>query len=195
MHVLLRRTLGRCAKGFTLVELMVALAVAAILMIIAVPSFTNMINASRLTTTVNDFVAAINTARLEAVKLNGYTQLCSDSTANNTSDTLGSACNPQSGVAQSGAVYAWTGATGATAKPVLASIAGLTSPVQLSGSIAALRFSGVGLGYLAGGNSSSPYGGLVATVCNSQLKSNNRVAIKITGGSIIYTQTSTGTCP
>lgn len=192
MHVLLRRTLGRCAKGFTVVELMVTVAVAAVLMVIAVPSFNNMINAYRLTTTVNDFIAAINTARLEAVKLNGYTQLCSDSTTNNTGDTLGVACNPQSGVAQSGAVYSLAGTTAA---PVLASTAGLTSPVQLSGSIAALRFSGIGLGYLAGGNSGSPYSGLVATICNNLLKSNNRVAIKITGGSIVYTQTSTGTCP
>jgi type IV fimbrial biogenesis protein FimT len=187
MHVSLRSTPVRHARGFTVVELMITLGVIAILMVIAVPSFSNMINSYKLTTAANDIVAAINGARLEAVKLNGYTQLCSDSSTNNTSDTLGGACN-----SQPGAVYSLTGST---PNPVLAPIAGLTSPVQLHGSITALRFSGIGLAYTPATNCGSPYSGTVADICNSQLKSNNHVIVTMTAGSIVSTQTSTGTCP
>ncbi|PPD50169.1 MAG: pilus assembly protein FimT [Methylobacter sp.] len=54
--------------GFTLVELMVTLAVASILVGIATPSFQTMISNSRLTSTTNDFIGALTFARSEAVK-------------------------------------------------------------------------------------------------------------------------------
>lgn len=54
--------------GFTLIELMMALAIAAIILTQAVPSFTRMIKNNRMTTQVNQFVVALNLARSEAVK-------------------------------------------------------------------------------------------------------------------------------
>lgn len=59
--------LPRRAHGFTLVELMVTLAVAAIVMTMAVPSFTEMTQNNRLTTQANQLVAALNLARSEAI--------------------------------------------------------------------------------------------------------------------------------
>lgn len=56
------------SAGFTLVELMMALAVAAIVLTQAVPSFSRMIKNNRMTTQVNQFVVALNLARSEAVK-------------------------------------------------------------------------------------------------------------------------------
>lgn len=56
--------------GFTLVELMVALAVLAILITIALPSFTNMIQNNRSAALANSIVTALNVARSEAVKRN-----------------------------------------------------------------------------------------------------------------------------
>lgn len=53
--------------GFTLVELMVTLAIAAILMTMAVPSFTEMTKNNRLTTQTNQMVTALNLARSEAI--------------------------------------------------------------------------------------------------------------------------------
>jgi type IV fimbrial biogenesis protein FimT len=53
--------------GFTLVELMVTLAIAAIVMTMAVPSFTDMTRNNRLTTQANQLVTALNLARSEAI--------------------------------------------------------------------------------------------------------------------------------
>ncbi|OWW22472.1 GspH/FimT family pseudopilin [Noviherbaspirillum denitrificans] len=54
--------------GFTLVELTVTLSVAAILFTVAVPSFVGIIRDLQLSSAANDFFAAINLARAEAVQ-------------------------------------------------------------------------------------------------------------------------------
>jgi type IV fimbrial biogenesis protein FimT len=53
--------------GFTLVELMITLAIAVILLTIGVPSFSTAIKNNRLTSATNDLVAVLNLARSEAV--------------------------------------------------------------------------------------------------------------------------------
>jgi type IV fimbrial biogenesis protein FimT len=55
-------------QGFTLVELMVTLAVAAIILAIAAPSFSQMIRENRLITTANNLVGNIQLARSEAIR-------------------------------------------------------------------------------------------------------------------------------
>jgi type IV fimbrial biogenesis protein FimT len=177
------------ARGFTIVELMITVAVAAILLIIAVPSFRNIINSNRLTTATNTLVNALNTARMEAIKRNASVQFCSNSATNNTSDNLGTGCGTDGG-----AVVLQT--TSTTTTQVLDSAQGLVAPVQLSGDITAIRFNSQGIGYEAG-TSSAPFTGTVATLCVADLSSNNRIAIGMTTGTIIATTTttSTGACP
>lgn len=61
------RSTARAATGFTLVELMVTLAVAAILVAVALPSFQRMTANNTITNTYYDLMAAVRNARSEAV--------------------------------------------------------------------------------------------------------------------------------
>lgn len=180
------RGAARRKRGFTLVELVVTIAVAAVLLAFAIPSFKSITLSNKLTTTANDFVAAINIARMESVKLNANVQLCSDSSTNNTSDTLGAYCSTQT----AGTVVAMIGSN-----PTLVRTApvGIATPLKLNGSMVALRFSGQGLAQIAG--TSAPYNGLVADICTSSLSSDNHRLINMTTGSIIVTSTGPGACP
>ena len=58
------------SSGFTLVELMVTLAVLVILAAIAAPNFARMIAENRTTSAANEFLGMLQTARSEAVRLN-----------------------------------------------------------------------------------------------------------------------------
>lgn len=63
-------------NGFTLIELMVTLSVAAIVLSIAVPSFQTQVLNNRSIALGEDFATAINYARAEAVKRAGRVSLC-----------------------------------------------------------------------------------------------------------------------
>lgn len=67
---------ARRSRGFTMVELMVALLVLAILLAMAVPSFRDATLSSRLTGYANDLVASAQIARSEAIKRNVGVTLC-----------------------------------------------------------------------------------------------------------------------
>ncbi len=66
----------RRQAGFTLVELLVALAVAAILLAVGVPSFRSTIASNRLTSTTNDLVGTLAQARSEAIKRGTRVTVC-----------------------------------------------------------------------------------------------------------------------
>ena len=55
-------------EGFSLIELMVTLSVGAILMAVAIPTFTSMLANNRLSTQTNGLVLSLNMARSEAIK-------------------------------------------------------------------------------------------------------------------------------
>lgn len=69
----------RTAEGFTLVELMVTVAVLAILTTLAIPSFTTLINSNQLVSQANELVAVMQGARSEAIRRNTRVYLCSSS--------------------------------------------------------------------------------------------------------------------
>ncbi len=62
--------------GFTLLELMIVLALAAVILAIGAPSFTEFRRNGRLTADANDFLTAVQMARTEAVKQQRTVSLC-----------------------------------------------------------------------------------------------------------------------
>lgn len=66
---------GRQA-GFSLIELMVTIAVAAILLGLALPSFTASIRSNRVSSAANTLLATINFARMEAMRSKETARIC-----------------------------------------------------------------------------------------------------------------------
>lgn len=66
----------RTPRGFTLIELMVTLAILAILTMIALPSFRDSIHRSRVGAASNGLLASLNYARAEAITRGQVVTLC-----------------------------------------------------------------------------------------------------------------------
>lgn len=67
MRRTLRSAVGIQRPGFSLIELIVVLAIAMILSTLAVPSFAGLFGQTRVTTGINDFFSAVNATRSEAL--------------------------------------------------------------------------------------------------------------------------------
>jgi type IV fimbrial biogenesis protein FimT len=63
-------------RGYTLVELLVTLAMGAILLAIAIPGYAFLVNSSRLTAVTNDLVTALHLTRSEAIKRGTRVTVC-----------------------------------------------------------------------------------------------------------------------
>ena len=74
-------------QGFTLVELMMAVLVMAVVLTVAVPGFESVINGSRLTGAANELLASLQSARMEAIRRNRRTVLCLSRNANSANPT------------------------------------------------------------------------------------------------------------
>ena len=66
-------------SGFTLLELMIVLALGALIMTMAIPSFRNSINNQRLVTATNELVMSFTLAKSEAIKRVVYVSVCKSS--------------------------------------------------------------------------------------------------------------------
>jgi len=66
-------------SGFTIIELMFTLAVAAALLVVAVPAFMNIVQNNRVTAQANSFLTAVTLARSEAIKRRDTVNVVADS--------------------------------------------------------------------------------------------------------------------
>jgi type IV fimbrial biogenesis protein FimT len=64
------------AEGVTLIELMVAVAVIAMVFAVGVPAFSDFVANNRMTSATNDIVSALHLARIEAIRRDGAVELC-----------------------------------------------------------------------------------------------------------------------
>lgn len=171
------RTLHRAPRltaGFTLIELMVTLVVAAILLAIAIPSFTYLTVSNKLTTSANSLVSNLAIARMAAVKRNADVGIC----ANNTCSV-----NFPAG----------------TATVIHAGITGIqTNVINIQG-VTHLAYGAQGLAYKVTATApltkdSAPYTGLVADIFTGQISSNTHRCVYLTSGSVVSTCTDNANC-
>jgi type IV fimbrial biogenesis protein FimT len=118
-------------RGFTLIEMMVAITVMVILSMIAVPSFRDASLSSQLRSSANDFIASANFARGEAIKRGTAVIMCVS--------VDGSTC------AAGGWEQGWIVSSGTT---VLAHESAAPNGFKISaaGNIANLSFQAIGVG-------------------------------------------------
>lgn len=75
------RWISLSVTGLTFIELLVALSITTILLTLAVPSFEAMLRESRLSSSVNTYVASLLWARSEATKRNSRVTICKSADA------------------------------------------------------------------------------------------------------------------
>lgn len=74
-------------SGFTLIELMVTIALAAIILTQAVPSFHSLVQNNRLISQKNEFISNLNMARSEALKRSTRVTVCASTDKTNCDST------------------------------------------------------------------------------------------------------------
>lgn len=159
--------------GVTLIELMFAIAILAILVTVAVPSFRDASLTSRLSSISNDLLASIQVARSEAIKSNSVTTLC-------TSDD-GAACAASGDWEQGWIVLDGDGV-------VIQSHAALPDGFKVAEASAAeeLLFQPIGVGASAAS----------FTVCRDDPVGNQERIVTVTAtGMASVTRTTDGACP
>jgi len=73
-------------SGFTLLELMIVIAIVGILISLAVPSFREMIMNNRITSGANEFATAFSVARIGAIKRGSGTVIVADSSGTSSNE-------------------------------------------------------------------------------------------------------------
>ena len=74
-------------SGFTLIELMITLAIVGILLTVGVPSLKTFMQGNQLIAAANELVSALHIARSEAIKLNSRVSICESSNGTSCSNT------------------------------------------------------------------------------------------------------------
>ena len=152
-------------RAFTLIELLITLAVVGILATISAPSMKQFIHSNRLSTATNELIADFNLARSEAIKRSISTGVCKSS---------GTACTT-TGVWTTGwLVFADTDLTPgwSATDTVLRVHESLPGGISVTAAANVVMFSGQGL--LSAGNG-------IYTLCSSEINKSRELNLTITG--------------
>ena len=161
-----------CSGGFTLVELITALAVLAILVALAVPNFNDATLSARLNGFANSLVASAQVARSEAIKRNSTIRLCASAD--------GATCAASGGWEQGWVVLTDDDAVLQVQQPLPSEF-----KVTQTGGTANLNFPGTVVGTTTA----------TLTVCRSTPVGNEERVVTISGtGSAYVTITTAGSC-
>lgn len=138
-------------RGFTLIELMVTIAIAAILITLAAPSFKGLIQSNAMSSTVNIFMTDLRYARSEAIRRGGTVVMCRSDAPEANNPTCGSGSGPDGNGWVSGWIifYDLNGNGSKTAADPLLRVQGPISSVDSiveggAGSSTKFRFTGTG---------------------------------------------------
>ena len=157
--------------GFTLTEVLVVVSILAILVAIAMPSFSDALLSSRLRSYANNLVASVHFARSEAIKRNAVVTLCASSN--------GTSC---SGAWKNGWVILSTGAAAA----VIQTQQAVDVNYKITGTNTTLSFQPTGVGATQD----------TITICRERPSAGSQerqVRISATGRPSV-TKTSNGSC-
>jgi type IV fimbrial biogenesis protein FimT len=145
-------------RGFTLLEVMVVLAIVAILGTLAAPSLKQQIQSNTISSNVNTFMSDIRFARSESVRRGGGVVMCRSDSPEATSPTCGSGSGPGG----NGWVSGWiifhdldNSGTKASAEPLLRVQGPITSMDSItdSGNSTKFQFTATGRQTLSGATS------------------------------------------
>jgi type IV fimbrial biogenesis protein FimT len=166
--------------GFTIIELLFTMVIAAILMAVAIPSFRTMIAANRLTTQANDLVSAVNYARSEAISHNNAVTFCR-STLEASTNCSGSSGNWRFWIVRNAAGVLRTGSVNNFAGAIVLSST-LTNDTMVFSSDGLVRSAGA----------------LITdksfTVCANNISVDNIRTVTVGAGSRFSTDKSSGGC-
>lgn len=161
---------ARLERGFTLTELMITVAILAVLMELAAPSFSDIALSSRLKDAANRLVSFATVARSEAIKRNAVVTMCMSADA--------ASCASGGGWEQGWIMR--------TATEVLYKDTGTPSGYKINGNVGAINFDPVGVGTTQA----------TLTVCRyaPAVGSQERVVTVSATGRASSVKTTTGTC-
>ncbi|MBA4501298.1 GspH/FimT family pseudopilin [Marinobacterium marinum] len=79
---------GSSSQGFSLLEVMITIAILSIILFIGIPGFNSMFQAARERAATSSFVTAMNLARTEAITRGAFVRVCIGSSCTGSSDEI-----------------------------------------------------------------------------------------------------------